>query len=672
MTSEVSQDSKRRARFTLDENSIAHLQSVLSDLYTDRETAVLRELSVNGYDAQKAIGCDAPVRVTLPSPANRHTLTIEDSGVGMSEDELFDLYSKYGASSKRDDNSTGQTGMLGLGSKAPLALVNTFDVTSVKDGVETVARVTKSDDDVAEIVVVSSGRTARQSGTSISLVVSAVNSFAAKAEVFFQYWEEGSVLVDGEEPRRVAGEELDDVFTLVPGARSDIVMMGNVPYPVAIPPHYRREGLLEHRAYNNSYGIVAKVPLGSVHFTPSRESLNYTPATVDYLKSLRKDFRNAVMERIVDEVNLAPTKTDALKVFTTWERREFKLSIPGVWWGHTIPTSFTVNHLLLSIGKENRSSGKSRMGKSHSSWMNATEIFHSTNPHLTTSVIVTGWERMDKKPTQTMKNKLLHLLDQKGYDQVSRVYFVADLDGADGWLDGVVSFTADEVAAVKLPRAQKAKKAKSSVRSWRTWEHGKGPEAADVSSSTLREKKLVLYASPTELGFSHLAPEEVARKLVAVLNPNEVFVMVNKNQWGTFTKENPRAQYFPEWRKIQVNGLVGQLSEKDMIRHYVGSSHIARLLNPEDVLDPELAEWSRVIQSFGENPKKSETVNRLKLFSELGERFKWPAWEISDPSEKYALLGVLSSWLAGAEIREHMTVYVNSMWEQRFAGGEDV
>ena len=44
-----------RTKMTFDENSIAHLMSVLTDLYSDKELAVIREYSTNALDAHKAM-----------------------------------------------------------------------------------------------------------------------------------------------------------------------------------------------------------------------------------------------------------------------------------------------------------------------------------------------------------------------------------------------------------------------------------------------------------------------------------------------------------------------------------------------------------------------------------------------------------------------------------------
>lgn len=55
--------SEDRTRMTFDENSIAHLMSVLTDLYSDPEMAVIREYSTNALDAHRAAGINDPIEV---------------------------------------------------------------------------------------------------------------------------------------------------------------------------------------------------------------------------------------------------------------------------------------------------------------------------------------------------------------------------------------------------------------------------------------------------------------------------------------------------------------------------------------------------------------------------------------------------------------------------------
>lgn len=100
--------------FAISLRNQAHLMTILRDtLYSDKILAVLREYSANAWDAHRQSGCkDIPIRVTLPTHAEP-TLVIRDFGSGLSEEDLYQVYTQYGESTKRESNET--VGYLGIG-----------------------------------------------------------------------------------------------------------------------------------------------------------------------------------------------------------------------------------------------------------------------------------------------------------------------------------------------------------------------------------------------------------------------------------------------------------------------------------------------------------------------------------------------------------------------------
>lgn len=79
--------------------------SILSSkLYTDKIMAPIRELLCNAYDAHIAAGIpERPLEVHLPS-ANSLTFKIRDFGPGLSAEDMLELYTTYGASTKNLSN----------------------------------------------------------------------------------------------------------------------------------------------------------------------------------------------------------------------------------------------------------------------------------------------------------------------------------------------------------------------------------------------------------------------------------------------------------------------------------------------------------------------------------------------------------------------------------------
>lgn len=192
-------DVQEETRMSIDQESLAHIMNLLTDLYSDRQMAVIREYASNALDSHIEAGNPDPIEVTLPTSFNPN-LIITDRGVGLTVDDMRDIYSMYGRSTKRDTNDA--VGMLGLGCKSGLTYALSFTVTAVKNGVRTVAVVTKDSDGVGIIKILDTMATDEPNGVTVSIPVDSydISSFRYKADQLFKFWKPGTVLVNGEEP----------------------------------------------------------------------------------------------------------------------------------------------------------------------------------------------------------------------------------------------------------------------------------------------------------------------------------------------------------------------------------------------------------------------------------------------------------------------------------------
>ena len=153
------------------ENALASglLIQRLTELYENPIEAAVRETVSNAIDAvmRETSGTRPTVRIYTPTNLNP-VLKIKDNGVGMTYEDLKEIYSKYGASTKTDD--LDQIGAYGLGAKSPLAYGNEFTVSSVKDGEKTKIIVAK-EELTNYIRIIESGATDEPSGTTVSIPV---------------------------------------------------------------------------------------------------------------------------------------------------------------------------------------------------------------------------------------------------------------------------------------------------------------------------------------------------------------------------------------------------------------------------------------------------------------------------------------------------------------------
>lgn len=142
----------------------------LTELYEDPVEASVRETISNALDAveESHSGETAEVYITSPSKLNP-VFIVRDNGVGMTYDDLKEIYSKYGASTKMDNMN--QIGAYGLGAKAPLAYGTEFTVSSVKDRQKTTIIVAR-EELTNYIKIVDSVETDDPTGTTVSIPVS--------------------------------------------------------------------------------------------------------------------------------------------------------------------------------------------------------------------------------------------------------------------------------------------------------------------------------------------------------------------------------------------------------------------------------------------------------------------------------------------------------------------
>ena len=121
---------------SLDLDSAQILMQMLSkNLYSDDIGSAIRECASNALDSHRRAGVDEPIVVSFkPSVHNNYEFCVEDFGIGLDADDVKNIISKYGKSTKRD--SATELGMMGLGFKAPLAYSSSFYFVCRKDGME--------------------------------------------------------------------------------------------------------------------------------------------------------------------------------------------------------------------------------------------------------------------------------------------------------------------------------------------------------------------------------------------------------------------------------------------------------------------------------------------------------------------------------------------------------
>lgn len=106
---------------------------LLSNLYSDPLGSTIRELCTNAVEANQGSGTTRKVVIQMPNALSTD-LIIKDYGTGLDDKEIDKYLNCLFSSSKGGSNDS--MGGFGLGSKSPLALVDSFYLSSVKNGIQ--------------------------------------------------------------------------------------------------------------------------------------------------------------------------------------------------------------------------------------------------------------------------------------------------------------------------------------------------------------------------------------------------------------------------------------------------------------------------------------------------------------------------------------------------------
>ena len=306
----------------------AHSFRILSSgLYSDKISAVLREIGCNAVDSHIAAGCaNKPIEVKLPTRLDSD-FYIKDFGTGLSHQEILDLYTTYFSSNKSDTNE--QTGAFGLGSKSPFSYTDSFSVTSAHGGVQRSYSAFIGDAGAPTIALLDERPVSDDwpHGLLVSFPVSPkdVTEFHEKAKRVFQWFAVTPVFAGSSNPIcdapefALSGHNFGFLITCDAQGKSiqkrwdrqyGAVLTGNVHYPLDA----ERLGRLTHVAESLlNAGIFLRMPLGTVMPTASREELEYDERT-------RANLRSALAEA-AHEVAMLIKRTTEQSVPNEWQRK---------------------------------------------------------------------------------------------------------------------------------------------------------------------------------------------------------------------------------------------------------------------------------------------------------------------------------------------------------------
>ena len=292
-------------------------QILSSNLYSNPLGSMIRELSTNAYDAHIMAGKpEEPFDIKLPNPLDP-TFKIRDYGPGLSDEEIHTVYTTFFESTKTNSNDV--VGCLGLGSKSPFGVSDSFTITSYYNGMKTIYSAYLNDHRIPSIATFHSEATNEPNGIEIEVAIKEedFSIFASEVNEQLKYFKvkpnvTGNSKFEWQQNEEYAYE--GDHWKLVKGGRNRYarVLQGQIAYPINV----RDMGSKYHDASDYikevfELNIIFEVNIGEVNIAPSREALSYDESTVENLIAHAQKIVDELPDMINKEIQNAATEWDA-------------------------------------------------------------------------------------------------------------------------------------------------------------------------------------------------------------------------------------------------------------------------------------------------------------------------------------------------------------------------
>ena len=276
---------------------------ILSDgLYSDKILAVVREISCNAYDAHvSGKTLDVPFDVHLPTRLDPQFF-VRDYGIGLSCEDMENVYTTYFESTKDQDNDN--IGCLGLGSKSPFAYTDIFTVVSYFEGKQYTYSAFIDEEGAPSVALMHTADTNEVNGLKVQFDVHEkdFNEFKYKAEKVFRYFSVKPNFV-GRIPSVVDPtyrvKRSDWGICTNRNDRYPVAVMGNIAYPVRMDLHDLTE--LE-RVFISQMSIDMYFDIGDLEISPNRESLSYDEETLKMIRNRVNQIIEFEKKRFLKEV----------------------------------------------------------------------------------------------------------------------------------------------------------------------------------------------------------------------------------------------------------------------------------------------------------------------------------------------------------------------------------
>lgn len=295
-------------------------QILSSNLYSNKLGAMIRELSTNAFDAHVMAGkSDVPFLITLPN-SMEPSFKIRDYGTGLSEEQIMSIYTTFFESTKTESNDV--VGCLGLGSKSPFGVADSFTITSFYDGTRTVYSAFLDAQGIPSIATFHREDTTEPNGVEIEVAIRSedFSTFPKEVNRQLNYFTLKPTI---EGNSNFAWNPVEEYLYFGSNWKMNKkrdnyakVVQGQISYPIdtsAMGSKFGEAAAAVRTIFHMP--IIFEVPIGAVNIAPSREALTYDEDTINNLLKAAETVLGELPSFVKKTIESAETEWDARLMF---------------------------------------------------------------------------------------------------------------------------------------------------------------------------------------------------------------------------------------------------------------------------------------------------------------------------------------------------------------------
>lgn len=284
------------------------------NIYTDKIGSIIREVTTNCLDSHREAGVDNPknpviVRITHENDGNSY-ISFIDKGVGMSPKRVDENYSEYFSTTKLNKGD-GQIGGWGIGGKTPLTYQDSFEVTTVYNGIKYFYSVCKGKK-APKLILLNQIETTEPNGTVVKVMINEgdVEDFEKSALRQLYYFK--NIYFEGFMNYVVNDYKIFDDPTL------PFIYRGN---EYSEYMHFSYDGVAYPINYDvlnlnqSDYRIPVAVKLTESDFPDGSMGVNISRENIEYNPQHNKILINKINKTVESLVKLVQAKNKSIRTF---------------------------------------------------------------------------------------------------------------------------------------------------------------------------------------------------------------------------------------------------------------------------------------------------------------------------------------------------------------------